>query len=100
MPVSAPANDNEPYLLLHANGMAEGNDSCNRFRGTFFAEIPGSLGFEPLRSTRLSCPALATEQAFITALTQTKTYRISCDTLRLLNAAGVPLAGLAAVHGR
>ena len=100
MPVSAPADGNEPYLLLHADGTAEGNGSCNRFRGTFFAETPGSLGFGPLRSTRLACPALATEQAFITALTQTKTYRISGDTLRLLDAAGVPLAGLAAGHRR
>ena len=100
MPVSAPANGNGPYLLLHADGTAEGNGSCNRFRGTFFVETPGSLGFGPLRSTRMACPALATEQAFINALTQTKTYRISGDTLQLLNAAGVPLARLATVHGR
>ena len=69
-------------------------------RDTFYVETPGSFGFGPLRSTRLACPALTTGQAFITALTQTKTYRISGDTLRLLNAAGVPLARLATLHGR
>ena len=88
----------EPYLLLRAAGAAEGNGSCNRFRGNFFSEKPGELKFSPLMSTRMACPAIATENAFTQALAQANTYRISGDTLRLFDATNAPLARLEAVY--
>ena len=79
MPVSTPTDGNGSYLL-HADGTAEGNDNCNGFRGNFYTKTPGRLSFGLLRSTRMAYPALTTEQAFINALAQTKTCRVSGNT--------------------
>jgi heat shock protein HslJ len=95
-----PADTNEPFLLLRANGTAEGNGSCNRFRGNYFSEAAGELKFSPLMSTRMACPALATENEFNRALGQSQQYRISGDTLRLLDARNTLLARLEAVYLR
>lgn len=97
-PVTVPADTREPYLTLRADGTAEGNGSCNRFRGSFFSEKTDELAFSPLMSTRMSCPAIATENGFTTALAQARTYRISGDTLRVLDAAGTTVARLEAVY--
>lgn len=100
-PVARPAGTPEPYLLLRPDSAAEGHGSCNRFRGRYTAPGPGQLTFGPLLSTRMACPALPTETAFTQALAQTRTYRISGDTLRLFGAAGTPaLARLEAVYLR
>lgn len=98
--VAVPADTQEPYLLLRANGTAEGNGSCNRFRGTFFSEKADELKFSPLMSTRMACPALAIENEFTSALGQSSTYRISGDTLLLFSAANAPVARLEAVYLR
>ena len=98
--VAVPANTAEPFLTLRTNGAAEGNGSCNRFRGSFFSETPNELTFSPLMSTRMSCPAIETENDFIRVLGQSHTYRIGGDTLRLFNAANAPLARLEAVYLR
>ena len=99
-PLSLPANTTEPFLLLRADGTAEGNGSCNRFRGKFFSDIPGDLKFSPLMSTRMACPAMAIETDFNIALAQTTNFRITGDTLRLLDATDATLARLEAVHLR
>lgn len=96
--VSVPPNTSEPFLTLRAGGQAEGNGSCNRFRGSFFSEKPGELRFSPLMSTRMACPALDTENGFTRALGQSSSYRISGDTLRLFGATSEPLARLEAVY--
>ena len=96
--VAVPADTQEPYLLLRADGTAEGNGSCNRFRGTFSSEKSGELKFSPLMSTRMACAAIATENEFTKALGQSNTYRISGDTLFLFNATSAPVARLEAVY--
>jgi heat shock protein HslJ len=101
--ITVPEGGQEPYLLLRRNGTAEGQGSCNRFRGSAFTDSTKSLTFSPLMSTRMSCPAIATEQAFTQALAATHSYRISGDTLRLYAAAepdATPLARLEAVYLR
>ena len=97
-PVTLPSDTREPYLLLRADGTAEGNGSCNRFRGSFFSETAGELKFSPLMSTRMACAAISTENEFIRALGQSNTYRISGDTLLLVSAANAPVARLEAVY--
>ena len=97
-PVAVPANTAEAFLMLRPDGTAEGNGSCNRFRGSFFSETSGELKFSPLMSTRMSCPAIGTENDFTRALAQSNTYRISGDTLRLFSASEAPLARLEAVY--
>ena len=98
LPVTVPADTREPYLLLRADGTAEGNGGCNRFRGTFFSETTGELKFSPLMSTRMACPAITLENDFTRALGQSSTYRISGDTLRLFSATNAPVARLEAVY--
>ena len=99
--ITVPEGGQEPYLLLRHTGAAEGQGSCNRFRGTAFTDSTSHLVFTPLLSTRMACPALATEQAFTQALAATHSYRISGDTLRLYAATepdATPLARLEAVY--
>ena len=98
--ISVPTNTAEPFLTLRTNGAAEGNGGCNRCRANFFSEASNELTFSPLMRTRMSCPAIETESDFIRVLGQSHTYRISGDTLRLFNAANVPLARLEAVYLR
>ncbi|MBJ6109554.1 META domain-containing protein [Hymenobacter sp. BT523] len=97
-PISVPANTREPYLTLRADGTAEGNGSCNRFRGSFFSETERELKFSPLMSTRMSCPAIDTENAFTGALAKANSYEISGDTLRVLDSSGAAVARLEAVY--
>ncbi|RYY15471.1 MAG: META domain-containing protein [Cytophagaceae bacterium] len=99
--VAVPEGGQEAYLLLRRTGAAEGQGSCNRFRSSAFTDSTSHLTFSPLLSTRMACPALATEQAFTQALAATQCYRISGDTLRLYATAepgAVPLARLEAVY--
>ncbi|MGI4866498.1 MAG: META domain-containing protein [Janthinobacterium lividum] len=99
--VAVPEGGQEPYLLLRHTGVAEGQGSCNRFRSTAFTDSTSHLVFTPLLSTRMACPALATEQDFTQALAATHSYRISGDTLRLYAATepdATPLARLEAVY--
>ena len=98
--IGLPASTNEPFLLLRADGTAEGNGSCNRFRGKFFTDVPGELKFGPLMSTRMACPSLNIETDFNIALAQTTNYRITGDTLRLLDATDDTLVRLEAVYLR
>jgi heat shock protein HslJ len=96
--VSVPPNTSEAFLTLRAEGQAEGNGSCNRFRGSFFSEKAGELRFSPLASTRMACPAMETENGFTRALAQSSAYRISGDTLRLFSANQALVARLEAVY--
>jgi heat shock protein HslJ len=96
-PVTVPANTREAFLTLRTDGTAEGNGSCNRFRGSFFSETTSELKFSPLMSTRMSCPAIDTESSFIRALGQANSYRISGDTLQVLDASGTAVTRLEAV---
>ena len=99
--IVVPEGGQEAYLLLRRAGTAEGQGSCNHFRGSASTDSVNALTFSPLRSTRMACPALATEQAFTQALAATHSYRISGDTLRLYAATEpgtTPLAQLEAVY--
>lgn len=102
-PIAAvPTNGQEPFLRITAAGTAEGQGSCNTFRGGLEpVDGDGELKFAPLRSTRMACPALATEQQFSQALNATRAYRIKGDTMLLYTNAeriGTPLARLEALY--
>jgi heat shock protein HslJ len=103
-PVPPPTNA-EPYVLLHQEAAsAEGNGSCNRFRGPYELPADGQLRFGALLTTRMACASPegnTTETSFLRALESTRTYRISGDTLRLFGEAGsAPAAVLHAVYLR
>jgi heat shock protein HslJ len=100
-PIAVPEGGQEPYLLLRRTGAAEGQGSCNRFRSTAATDSTSHLIFTPVLSTRMSCPAIATEQAFTQVLAAAHSYRISGDTLRLYAPTepdATPLARLEAVY--
>lgn len=86
------------YLQLNpTEEQAEGQAGCNRFRGSFMLPAAGQLQFGPLLSTKMACPDLATETAFLSALRNTRSYRLSADTLYLHGeTAPTPLATLKA----
>jgi heat shock protein HslJ len=99
--VTVPEGGQEPYLLLRRTGATEGQGSCNRFRSTAATDSASHLIFTPLMSTRMSCPAITTEQAFTQALAAAHSFRISGDTLRLYAPTepdATPLARLEAVY--
>ncbi|MGI4834720.1 MAG: META domain-containing protein [Janthinobacterium lividum] len=94
----------QPYLQISDAGTAEGQGSCNRFRGTLQpATNDGELQFSPLATTRMACPTLATETLFTKALQSTRAYRIQGDTLWLYGNAertGTALARLETAPAR
>jgi heat shock protein HslJ len=80
-----------PTLTLDAAGKrASGNGGCNRYGGGY--ELNGaSLRFGPLVSTKRACAEdalTAQESAFLSALQETRSRRVSGDTLVLSGASG------------
>ncbi|WP_162303539.1 META domain-containing protein [Hymenobacter sediminis] len=86
------------YLQLNpTEDSAEGQAGCNRFRGSFTLSGADQLQFGALLSTRMACPDLTTETAFLSALRNSRRYRISADTLYLQGeSTATPLATLQA----
>jgi heat shock protein HslJ len=79
--------------LQFAAGRASGSDSCNRFAGAY-TQDRSALSFGQLVSTQMACPAEVMEQAraVTTALSATRSHRVSADSLELLGADGKTLA--------
>ena len=72
------------YMELSASeGRVSGNASCNRFSGPY--SLAGdSIAFGALISTKMACidsALTAQETAFLSALEQTRTWRMAGDTL-------------------
>ena len=101
-PVADTTGGHQPYLLITEAGTAQGQGSCNMFRASLQPAVnDGELQFSPLLSTRMACPAFATERIYTQALQSTRAYRIKGDTLWLYGNAertGTPLARLEATH--
>ncbi len=62
---------------------AEG--ACNKLSGSYTTDDKHSLHIGPLRSTRMTCPDLATEQAFAAALETATHYDMDGPMLLLLS---------------
>jgi putative lipoprotein len=80
---------------IAADHRAGGKGGCNNyFTEASFEARP--LSFGPVAGTRMACaPAImAQETRFFAALDATAGYELAGDTLQLLDAAGVALAGL------
>jgi heat shock protein HslJ len=89
------------HIRFHPDsGRVYGSGGCNRIAGPY--TVAGdSLRFGPIISTKMAClddQANRQEVAFLSALDNTRRYRISGDTLTLLGADG-PLALLVATDG-
>lgn len=80
---------------IAADLRAGGSGGCNNyFTEASFATPP--LAFGPIAGTRMACaPAVMAQEArFFAALDATQGYDLAGDTLKLVDAAGVPLVGL------
>ncbi len=74
------------HLELHKKGQVTGSTGCNNLVGSYIAS-QGSLQFTPAATTRKMCTAqvMQQEQAVLAALKATTAYKISGNTLELLN---------------
>ncbi|WP_418991646.1 META domain-containing protein [Alistipes sp.] len=70
-------------LLAEGNRLA-GVGACNRLTGSFETDAKRALKIGPVASTRMACPDMAREQAFIRALEQTTHYDMDGPMLLLL----------------
>lgn len=90
-----PAGERLTFSIA-ADQRVGGSGGCNNYFTEASFEEDTRLAFGPVAGTRMACePAvMALESRFFAALAATRGYELSGDSLRLLDAAGVPLAGL------
>jgi copper homeostasis protein (lipoprotein) len=93
-PVQPPQGREGAFLELDgAQARVTGNASCNRFFGTYDLTANNRLEFAPnLASTRMACPELERERAFLDALGRVDNYAIADGVLSLNRARMAPLA--------
>ncbi len=74
-------NGDNQFVAFKSGGEVIGHGGCNRFFGTY-QQSGEVLTFGPLASTKMACPNLSDEQAFISALQSAR--RIEATHLRLV----------------
>lgn len=67
------------------NGQITGVGACNRLSGPYKSDEKRSLKIGPLASTRMACPDLKREQAFIQALESATHYDMDGPMLLILS---------------
>ena len=89
-------SDGKLTFSIAADQRVGGNGGCNNYFTEASFEENDRLTFGPVAGTRMACePAVtALEFRFFAALAATRGYELSGDSLRLLDAAGIPLVGL------
>lgn len=77
--------DPTPTIIFEVGGGVSGSGGCNRFNGTYTADMSGKLAFSPLAATKIGCAApIADRETRYFALLQGVTgYLLDNDTLRL-----------------
>jgi heat shock protein HslJ len=93
VPVIAGGKQREPHLVLGSQDRrVSGSSGCNRLMGGYALEGE-KLAFSQLAGTRMACPdGMETEQAFLEALAQVKTWKIVGGHLELFDTGGRLLA--------
>lgn len=81
--VQPPANTRTAYIRFEENEPdVNGYTGCNKFFGSY-TQSGDSLQLSEMRTTRMSCPAMDTENKLMEVLRRTDSYRISGDVLTL-----------------
>jgi len=82
-------------LTIDLDGRIGGNATCNRYTSEVLLDGQ-SITFGPAAATRMACEPdlMAQESSYFAALAAVKSYQLDGTSLRLLDAAGVPLIGL------
>lgn len=74
--------DHTPAISFLKEGKVSGETGCNRFFGDFAADENG-LSFKNMGSTRMLCPQMEFESAYLGALDMVASFTIKNDTLTL-----------------
>lgn len=93
------SSDKHQRISLDLNpveGRVSGHAPCNRYFGKVQIDVKGAIVFSAIASTRMACPDLELEYAYIRALEEVKRYRITEgrdgeSILQLLDASGSTL---------
>lgn len=92
--VTVPAQQHEPWIVLDPKTRhVTGSGGCNRFTGSYDVGVT-TLRIGPLAVTRMRCPDLGSETAFLKALSKTWGYRVAGRRLELLDEQGAVLVVL------
>lgn len=85
IPEEAIAAEADAFTLVFdaADTMVYGRTNCNRFFGKYEANTDGTLHFGDLGSTRMMCPDMEYEAAFLQMLGQVNLYAIQDSELTL-----------------
>ena len=84
-PAGADSTRHPGFTLLADGRKVQGSAGCNRMTGTY--QLDGQkLKFGPLATTRMACPAMQTETAFLKALEATTRYAVNGSSLTLYGA--------------
>ncbi|AXH13343.1 META domain-containing protein [Halarcobacter bivalviorum] len=87
----------EAHLKFKDNNQVNGALGCNNFFGKF-EQKDSSLSFINVASTKMMCPNMKTEDAFSKVLFETRTYKISGETMTFFNENKEEIAKFKAVY--
>lgn len=73
----------KPTLTFEKDGKVFGNASCNRFNSTFTVD-GNKISFANAITTRMTCPTIKGEQAFLETLSKVNVYSQHGNTLTLI----------------
>lgn len=91
--VAVAAQQSEPHFVLHPEShRVNGSVGCNRLVGGY--ELNGEqLKFSQVAGTKMACPqGMETEEAFLQALGQVTTWKVTGEQLELFDSGGKVLA--------
>ncbi|UFH55723.1 META domain-containing protein [Spirosoma sp. KNUC1025] len=83
--IHAGLNKEASLQLAPEGNKLTGSTSCNRMFGTYTLSGNEKIQFSGIGSTRMACPDMSTETAFLKALEATNSYGISGKELLLKN---------------
>ena len=84
-PAGADSTRHPGFTLIAEGRKVQGLAGCNRMNGTYHLDGQ-KLKFGPLATTRMACPDMQTETAFLKALEATTRYEVSGSSLTLYGA--------------
>ena len=87
------ANGSDQFVAFKTGGEVIGHGGCNRFFGSY-DQSGDSLTFGPLASTKMACPNLGEEQAFMQALQSARSIEATHLRLVLKGEDGAPVLTL------
>lgn len=98
-PISGNFNKEPHFILKVEDNRITGNGGCNGFGGTYqLDEEKNRISFSGMFSTKMACPDMSVEQAFLDVLNRADNYSLNRDTLTLNKARMAPLARFEAVY--